>query len=105
MIDVSALGGEHLARAQKNPRGLSAHAFLREGPLRQTIIALIAGAGLGDHEAPDAASLHVLSGRVRLVGGEEVVELTTGQIAPIPQRRHSLEAGEDSVVVLTTVVV
>ncbi|MET8338457.1 cupin [Streptosporangium canum] len=104
MIDVLALGEEHLALARESPHGRSAHTFLREGPLRQAIIALTAGSALGEHEAPPAASLHVLSGRVRILDEEGAVGLATGQIAPIPRRRHSLEADEDSVVVLTTVV-
>ena len=40
MIDVLALGEEHLALARESPHGRSAHTFLREGPLRQAIIAL-----------------------------------------------------------------
>jgi hypothetical protein len=55
----------------------------------------------GTHEAPGAASLQVLRGRARLVAGAEVVELGPHQLAPIPPRRHSLHADEDTVVLLT----
>jgi quercetin dioxygenase-like cupin family protein len=104
MIDVLALAAEHLALARANAHGRSAHTYLNEGTLRQAIIALTAGTVLGDHDAPPAASLHVLSGRVRLIDGERTVGLGAGQTAPIPQRRHSLEADEESVVILTSVV-
>jgi quercetin dioxygenase-like cupin family protein len=38
--------------------------------LRQTVIALVKGTALGDHENPGWASVHVLAGRVRLSTGE-----------------------------------
>ncbi|WP_433360202.1 cupin [Streptosporangium sp. CA-115845] len=104
MIDVLALAEEHLALARESAHGRSAHTYLNEGTLRQAVIALTAGTVLGDHDAPPAASLHVLSGRVRIVEEGRSVEVGTGQAVPIPQRRHSLEAGEDSAVILTSVV-
>ncbi|MGC5016602.1 cupin [Streptosporangium sp. DT93] len=116
MIDVTALAEEHLSLARQSAHGRSAHTYLDEGTLRQAIIALTAGTALGEHDAPPAASLHVLSGRVRLVDGVPAdgsgagqaagqgTALDAGQVAPIPQRRHSLEADEDSVVILTSVV-
>ena len=39
-----------------------------ERVLRQTVIALVQGTALGDHENPGEASVHVLAGRVRFVG-------------------------------------
>jgi len=104
MIDVLALAKEHLALARESAHGRSAHTYLNEGTLRQAVIALTAGTALGDHDAPPAASLQVLSGRVRIVDEEQSVEVSTGQATPIPQRRHSLEADEDSVVILTSVI-
>ncbi|MEU3164624.1 cupin [Streptosporangium sp. NPDC006930] len=104
MTDVLALAQEHLSLARASAHGRSAHTYLNEGTLRQALIALTAGTALGDHEAPPAGSLHVLMGRVRLVDGEQTVELGEGHTAPIPQRRHSLEADEESVVILTSVV-
>ncbi|MEU8383942.1 cupin [Streptosporangium sp. NPDC048865] len=104
MIDVLALAAEHIALARASTHGRSAHTYLNEGTLRQAVIALTAGTVLGDHDAPPAASLHVLSGRVRLVDGERTLRLDAGQAAPIPQRRHSLEADEESAVILTSVV-
>ncbi|MFI6509251.1 cupin [Streptosporangium sp. NPDC050855] len=112
MIDITALAEEHLSLARQSAHGRSAHTYLDEGTLRQAIIALTAGTVLGEHDAPPAATLHVLSGRVRVVDGEPAdgsgtgqgASLSAGQAAAIPQRRHSLEADEDSVVILTSVV-
>jgi quercetin dioxygenase-like cupin family protein len=72
--------------------------------LRQTVIALLAGASLGEHESPGPASLLVIRGRVRLVAGEDSIELGVHQFSPVPNRRHSLHADEDSVVLLSVAV-
>ncbi len=71
--------------------------------LRQTVIALTAGSSLAEHEAPGEATLHVLNGRVRLVDSRTNWEGSAGDLLVIPQERHSLEAIEDSAVLLTVV--
>jgi quercetin dioxygenase-like cupin family protein len=72
--------------------------------LRQTLVALRGGAELGEHESPGPASLLVIRGRVRLVAGEQTTELGAHQFFPIPDRRHSLLADDDSVVLLSVAV-
>ena len=101
-IDLDALAGELLDRA----RGETSDRAARTLPhpvdgLRHTVIALRAGTALDEHESPGAASLLVLHGRVRVVAGDEVVELGAHRISPIPDRRHSVHADEDSVVLLS----
>lgn len=103
MADLSALTRYQLDDAKASPHGRSAHLFLHDGPLRQTVIALIAGAALDEHNTPPAASLQVLHGRVRLTGPGGGQELKAGQVAAIPHERHGLQAVEDSAVLLTTV--
>ncbi|MGX5653790.1 hypothetical protein ACWKWC_03365 [Geodermatophilus nigrescens] len=49
------------------------------------------------------ATLHVLRGRARPVAGGETGELSAGRLGPIPPRRHSLHADEDTVVLLGVV--
>ena len=68
------------------------------------MIALLAGAQLGEHESPAPASLLVMRGQARLTPGDETVELKVHQIGPIPNRRHSQHADEDSVVLLSVAV-
>jgi quercetin dioxygenase-like cupin family protein len=104
-IDVHALAAELLEKAGSE----SARRAARTLPhpvdgLRQTVIALLAGADLGEHESPGPASLLCIRGRVRLVAGDETVEVGAHQISPIPNRRHSLHADEDSVVLLNVAV-
>ncbi|TSB16679.1 cupin [Streptomyces benahoarensis] len=101
--DLKALVRDRLDDARASAHGRSAHLFLHDGPLRQTVIALLAGRALEEHNAPPAASLEVLHGRVRLTAPSGNRELVAGQIARIPQERHALHAVEDSAVLLTAV--
>ncbi|WP_066362721.1 hypothetical protein [Herbidospora mongoliensis] len=98
-VDLTAGAGECLEKARSSAHGRNAHLVLHDGPLRQTLIALTADSELAEHEAPPAASLHVLTGSVVLDGTTH----HSGALIPIPHHRHSLRAVEDSVVLLTTV--
>ncbi|KQV18783.1 MULTISPECIES: hypothetical protein [unclassified Kitasatospora] len=102
-IDLAAATEEHAAKAAASPHGRSAHLLLHDGVLRQTVIALTAGTALDEHNAPVAAGLQVLRGRVSLTIAGRRVELTAGQLHPVPQERHGLLAHTDAVVLLTTV--
>jgi quercetin dioxygenase-like cupin family protein len=69
--------------------------------LRQTLIALTAGASLDDHESPGQATLQVLRGRVRLTSPDTSWDGRPGDHLTIPATRHGLHAVDDSVVLLT----
>jgi quercetin dioxygenase-like cupin family protein len=103
--DVHQLSAELLDRAARGSAHRAASTFPHPvDGLRQTLIALLAGAELGEHESPGPASLLVLRGRVRLLAGAETVELGAHRFSPIPDRRHSLHADEDSVVLLSVAI-
>jgi quercetin dioxygenase-like cupin family protein len=105
-VDLDALGAELLEKARAAGSGRAA-ATLEGGSghaLRQTVLALVAGAELGEHESPGEATLQVLRGEVELADVEGTAEtLTAGRLASIPPRRHSLRAATDAVVLLTVV--
>ncbi len=101
-IDVHALAAELLAEATAADAGRAARTLPHPvDGLRQTLIALTAGSVMDEHESPGAASLMVIRGRVRLLAGDDDVLVGPHQIAPVPDRRHSLRAEEQSVVLLT----
>ena len=103
--DLHALAAELLAEATSADAGRAARTLPHPvDGLRQTVIALRAGAALGEHESPGPASLLVLRGRVRLVAGEQSTELAAHRFSPVPDRRHSLHADADSVVLLSVAV-
>jgi quercetin dioxygenase-like cupin family protein len=103
MNDLADLTDEHMAKARADHHGRSAHLIVHDGPLRQCVIALTAGTLLHEHNAPPAASLQVLRGRVRLTAADGGRELHTGEVRMLPRERNGLVALEDSAVLLTAV--
>ncbi|MBW0101815.1 cupin domain-containing protein [Pseudonocardia sp. KRD291] len=100
-LTALARGQLELARAASS--GRSAHTVFggNEHVLRQTLIALAAGYGLDEHDSPGDATVHVLHGRVRLRAGDDSWEGSPGDLLTVPAARHSLDAIEDSAVLLT----
>jgi len=94
---------ELMERAAASPAGRSAEtAHGGHGQaLGQTLIALRAGSLLDEHENPGEATVLVLRGRVRLRSGDEAADGSAGELLVVPPARHSLEALEDSAVLLT----
>lgn len=89
---AAAAGGRHTADTV-----VGGH----ERVLRQTVIAMLEGATLAEHENPGEATVYVLRGRVRLSAGESSWEGRPGDLLVVPDARHRLEALEASAVLLT----
>ncbi|MGV8970247.1 MAG: cupin domain-containing protein [Microbacteriaceae bacterium] len=104
-VSLIALGRSHLEQAKNASSGRSSETVFggHEKHLRQTLIALCAGQSLAEHDSPGEATLQVLVGRVLLKSGEDNWNGSPGDLMTIPDARHSLDAVEDSVVVLTVV--
>lgn len=102
MPDLVALSSSHLEAARVSPHGRSAELVVHDGVLRQSVIALIADAELAEHNSPPAASVQVLSGRIR-VTGVAGPEISAGELVLLTHERHAVTALEDSVFLLTTV--
>ncbi|HEX3592498.1 MAG TPA: cupin domain-containing protein [Pseudonocardiaceae bacterium] len=102
-FSLDAMAREHLERAAAGTTHRSSVTVFggHEHALRQTLIALVAGASMAEHDSPGEATLFVLRGRVRLHAGEDTWEGRTGDLLVIPPTRHSVDALEDSVTLLT----
>lgn len=102
-LSLDAVAREQLARATGNAAKRSATTVYggHEHVLRQSVIAMAAGTCTTEHLSPGEATLHVLRGRVRLVAGKDSWECRTGDLLDIPGDRQTVEAIEDSVVLLT----
>lgn len=104
-LSLDAVGREQLKAARTSAAARAASTVVggHERAMRQTVLALLAGAGLDEHENPGEASLQVLSGRVELRAGADSWQARSGDLIEVPQARHSVHALEDSVVLLTAV--
>ena len=102
---LTALVREQLELALAASSGRSAHTVFggSEHHLRQTLIALASGRMLAEHSNPGDATVHVLHGRIRLASGEVSWDGAASHLIAVPDAPHSLEALEDSVVLLTVV--
>lgn len=100
---LTALAREQLEIARSGSSGRSARTVHggHEHVLRQTVIALRGGSSLSEHANPGEATVHVLRGRVRLVAPHATWEGRAGDLIVVPDCLHSLEAVEDSAVLLT----
>ena len=102
-LSLSALAREQLEIARASTSGRSASTVYggHDHVLRQTLIAILGGRRLDEHANPGEATVHVLYGRVNLVAANNEWNGSPGDLIIVPDSTHSLEAVEDSVVLLT----
>jgi quercetin dioxygenase-like cupin family protein len=102
-LSLDAQAREHLSQARAAANGRSAQTVYggHEHVLRQTVVALLSGTELAEHENPGEATVLVLSGRIKLTSGDTEWEGRTGDLIAVPPARHALLALEDTAVLLT----
>ena len=69
--------------------------------VRQTLVVILQGELMAEHESPEEGFIHVISGSIRLNGNGRSWEISAGQLFPVPPEKHSVTALEDSVLTLT----
>lgn len=104
-LSLDALAREQLELATSAGSGRSARTVFggHERMLRQTVIAMLAGTSMAEHVSPGEATLYVLRGRVRLHACGTSWDGRAGDLLVVPEARHSLDALQDSAVILTVV--
>lgn len=102
---LTALAREELEAAARAASGRSARTIYggHEHRLRQTLIAIRSGRSLAEHVSPGEATVQVVQGRVLLRSGEDSWSGWNGDLIVLPPGPHSLDALEDSAVLLTVV--
>jgi quercetin dioxygenase-like cupin family protein len=101
VTQVETLATELLHQAREHHSHRAARTLVTGTALRATLIALAEGAEVAEHDAPTAATLQVLTGRVRLHTRNQEWTLDGGQLATLPPERHGLQALTDAAVLLT----
>ena len=82
--------------------GHTARTLAREDDLRIVLVVMKAGARITEHRANDTASIHALSGHVRLRLPDKVADLPAGRLLVLERGlRHDVEAVADSAFLLT----
>lgn len=104
-FSIDAVARQQLKAAQESAASRAAVAVVggHEQALRHTVLALLAGSKLAEHDNPGEATLFVLSGRVTLAAEGEEWDARSGDLVEIPSARHEVRAEEDSTLLLTTV--
>ncbi|QCB98590.1 cupin domain-containing protein [Arthrobacter sp. PAMC25564] len=102
-ISIEALARQQIAAALAAASGRAADTVYggHEKVLRQTVMAFKAGTRLSEHQNPGEATVFVLQGRVRLRSGEDSWQGKAGDLLIVPEGLHSLEAEEDSAILMT----
>lgn len=72
-----------------------------ERVLRQTVVGMIKGTELGEYNSPGEATVYVIRGRVRLTADGSAWTVRAGDLVKVPETRSSLQALEDSALLLT----
>jgi quercetin dioxygenase-like cupin family protein len=101
VVALHDLAAELLGTAREHHSRRAARTLVSGTVQRVTLIALAEGADLAEHDAPPAATLQVLQGRVRLQTADREWALDGGHLAAVPPQRHGLTALTDAVVLLT----
>ena len=102
-IDLVEASRALLGEARRSDAGRAARTLTPGAgvPLKQTLLALSAGASLQDHVAPGPATIQILIGVARLTSAGQTTLLSAGEWANIPDATHGLEAAEDVAALLT----
>lgn len=102
--DLTVLTANLLAQAEGVSARRSSSTLISGAAQRVTLTALLSGAELGEHVAPRAASLQVLSGEIEVLAGDRRMPITAGGLVAVPRQRHSLRAITDAAILLTVAV-
>ncbi|MFD0559463.1 quercetin dioxygenase-like cupin family protein [Stackebrandtia endophytica] len=104
-FSLPSVSRQHLALARESSAGRSTDTVVggSRRRLRQSVMTLVAGCRLPEHDFPGEATIQVLSGSIQLETAQETEQAGSGDLLVIPPERHSLVALEDAAVLLTVV--
>lgn len=102
VFDLAAIDAELRREDAYERDGHTARTLVRDGDIRIVLIVMRAGARIAEHRANETASIHALSGRVRLRLSDRDAELFAGSLLVLERDlRHDVEALAESAFLLT----
>jgi quercetin dioxygenase-like cupin family protein len=100
-IVLAELAESLIADLRNHGSGKTAKSIMSGSVMRAVVIALAEGADMSEHEAPTAATLHVITGEVTLSTRTDSWTIGPGELIPVPRQRHAVHANRDSAFLLT----
>jgi quercetin dioxygenase-like cupin family protein len=102
VFDLAVVDRELRTEDAYHRDGHTARTLVREAAMRVVLVVMKAGAKIAQHKSHDTASIHAVSGHIRLALAGQVVELPAGQLLVIPpDLPHDVEAVVESRFLIT----
>lgn len=101
-FDMVAIAAEMRTEGPYEREGHTARMLVREPDLRVVLVVMKGGSIIKEHRAKETASIHVLSGRVRVLLRDRLVDLPSARLLLLESGlAHSVEAMDESALLLT----
>lgn len=101
-FDLAAIDREMRREDAYLREGHTARTLVREPDLRIVLVAMRAGSQMSEHRANETASVHTLSGHIRLRLPDKEVELPAGRLLVLGKGlSHDVQAIDESAFLLT----
>jgi quercetin dioxygenase-like cupin family protein len=102
IFDIAAAGAEMRHEEAYVGEGHTARTLVRQPDLRIVLVVMKAGARIAEHRAKDTASIHTVSGHIRLRLPDQVADLPSGRLLVLERGLlHDVEAIAESAFLLT----
>jgi len=102
IFDLAAVDFELRKNDAYQREGHTARTLVRKPDLRIVLVVMKAGARIAEHRADETASIHALSGHVRLRLPDKTADLAGGRLLVLERGlKHDVEAVADSAFLLT----
>lgn len=102
VFDLATIDAELRREEAYQREGHTARTMVRDDDMRIVLVVMRAGARIAEHRANDTASIHAVSGHVRLRLPDNTAELPAGHLLVLERGvRHDVEAVTESAFLLT----
>lgn len=101
LVDFNAEQRHLKETARRAPAQRAGSTLYRGDAMRQTMVVLLEGAEMAEHESPAEAFIHVLEGSITIHGNARKWQISAGELFPLPPEKHSVTANQETLFTLT----